>query len=411
VLGAGVTGASVAYALSRRGHSVTVIDAAPEVAGAGCSYANAALIAPSHVGPLATRAALVEMATSVWQRPAPVRVHADASVLGWLVRLARSAFSPHINEAMGYLRDFAHRSADLHAQWHAAGANPTYRPVRSLDIYRRRRVLRGGRGPHFLTAEQLQGMEPQLASGAGQGLAHEDEAITESRGFVQGLLSEVASAGGRLRLGVEVKELLIRDGQVRGARTSDGVIEGDAVVVCAGVDSAPMLRTAGLDLPLRGGRGYVVDVAKTSDDLSHVVRLKGQRVVITPLDDRIRVAGYMEFGAEGKSVDATRARRLFEAAAQHVPSLRGRTVLQHWAGERPLLPDGLPAIGAVSSMPGLHLAVGAGMWGMVLGPATGEIIADGIARPREVHVPAWLGADRFEAPGGRVEVSRAGLAN
>ena len=67
VIGAGAVGASVAYELARRGASVTVVDEGPGVGG-GCSYANAGLLSPSHVQPLATPANVAAGLRYMWRR-------------------------------------------------------------------------------------------------------------------------------------------------------------------------------------------------------------------------------------------------------------------------------------------------------------------------------------------------------
>lgn len=43
-------------------------------------------------------------------------------------------------------------------------------------------------------------------------------------------------------------------------------------------------------------------------------------------------------------------------------------------GPRPVTPDGLPLIGATRT-PGVYAAGGHGMWGVTLGPVTGQLLA------------------------------------
>ena len=54
-----------------------------------------------------------------------------------------------------------------------------------------------------------------------------------------------------------------------------------------------------------------------------------------------------------------------------------------WVGARPVTPDGLPVIGATRS-PGVYPAGGRGMWDIVLGPATGKLLAEQITTG---HIP------------------------
>jgi D-amino-acid dehydrogenase len=48
-----------------------------------------------------------------------------------------------------------------------------------------------------------------------------------------------------------------------------------------------------------------------------------------------------------------------------------------WVGPRPLSSDGMPLIGKTATR-GVYVASGHGMWGMTLGPATGQLLAEEI---------------------------------
>src|SRR5690606_21128162 len=52
-----------------------------------------------------------------------------------------------------------------------------------------------------------------------------------------------------------------------------------------------------------------------------------------------------------------------------------------WVGSRPVTPDGLPLVGATRA-PNVYVAGGHGMWGIVLGPATGKLLAEQIVTGR-----------------------------
>jgi glycine oxidase len=59
-----------------------------------------------------------------------------------------------------------------------------------------------------------------------------------------------------------------------------------------------------------------------------------------------------------------------------IPSLGLAPVARHWAGLRPMTPDGLPLIGPDPQLDGLWYATGHGRNGILLAVLTGEIIAD-----------------------------------
>jgi len=50
-----------------------------------------------------------------------------------------------------------------------------------------------------------------------------------------------------------------------------------------------------------------------------------------------------------------------------------------WVGSRPGTPDDLPLVGATRS-PNVYVAGGHGMWGIALGPLTGQLLAKNIVK-------------------------------
>jgi D-amino-acid dehydrogenase len=133
--------------------------------------------------------------------------------------------------------------------------------------------------------------------------------------------------------------------------------------------------------------------------------LKEHRVVVTPLPDRIRVCGSIEFGRESSRPDLDRADSLLRVAARAIPGLSNLPVIDRWAGERPCTRDGVPAIGMTAAAPNLSIGAGHGMWGLVLAPITAEVLSrralTGIADP----ALGWLDPDRFTGRAARRRVS------
>lgn len=123
------------------------------------------------------------------------------------------------------------------------------------------------------------------------------------------------------------------------------------------------------------------------------VRIKDHRIVVTPLADRIRVCGSLEFGREGRPPDLRRAQALLEVARRVLPVLRDRPVLERWWGDRPCTYDGVPVIG--SSTMGLSVATGHGMWGMILAPVTATLVEATLDQDQTAADNLWLSPDRF----------------
>ena len=86
--------------------------------------------------------------------------------------------------------------------------------------------------------------------------------------------------------------------------------------------------------------------------------------------------------------------RLRSMAAALVPQLRAATTQFEWAGLRPGTPDALPIIGPVPGVENLVAATGHYRNGILLGPLTGRVVADGVARGDWSGVPAAFSPGR-----------------
>lgn len=384
-----MVGAAIAQHLARCRLSVAVVDSAPGIGG-GCSYANAALLAPHHVTPLGTPALLREAPAQMVRRPPAVRVAPSPRLAPWLGALAMSAVAPGSGVVGSQLRELAIESTRLHRRLAAEGLNPSLRKTGALDVY-----LRARRGRHqLLSAEELRAREPALGPAVVGGSHDGEEWTVESRSFVAAMLADARAHGAQIHFGTAVEELIVAGDRVCGVRLAGGAIDAEHVVLAAGMGSVPLAARAGVSVPLRGGRGYVIDLATPANGPSMPVRVKENRVVITPLADRTRVSGAIEFGSEGRSLDRRRPDALREVAAHALPVLREAEVIDRWAGERPCTPDGVPVIGPARAVANLLVATGHGMWGLILAPVTARLIGQAITEPAG-SVPAWVSPDRF----------------
>lgn len=394
-MGAGVVGASIAQRLARAGQRVVVLERGSDI-GAGCSYANAAIVSPDHVAPLATPAMLRETPGHMVRRPPTVRVRPDLRLIGWLAALVASATPGRVRRTTQRLRALAERSAQLHRELHEQGISPGLRKTGAVDV----RLSAPARPTSdWLTPEELRAVEPACGGAVAGGEHQEHEWTLESRQYTRAMLDDAVAHGAELVFGTEMAGFVQTDGRVRGVHTDTGTVDADAVILAAGLGVTSLAAQVGVRIPVRGGRGYVIDLAPGPDDPVMPIRLKDRRIVVTPLPDRVRISGAMEFGQEGRPPRPGHAARLRDVAASVIPTLADRPVLEEWVGERPCVPDGVPTIGASDLAPGLHVAAGHGMWGMILAPVTAELVAESVAASAQgLRVPAdrdWLHPDRF----------------
>lgn len=123
------------------------------------------------------------------------------------------------------------------------------------------------------------------------------------------------------------------------------------------------------------GKGYSFSVAAHPMP-RRLVHLGAAKAVLTPLGKRLRVAGTMEFDLDPDRFRQRRVDAIVAAARPYLPGADWERREEEWMGPRPMTPDGLPLIGPVPGQPGLLLATGHNMLGLMLAPATGRLVAE-----------------------------------
>ena len=149
----------------------------------------------------------------------------------------------------------------------------------------------------------------------------------------------------------------------------------DAVVVAAGVAAVRLLGQHGVRLPLAVAKGYSRTYPRHPSGPQHPLYLEGPKVAISVFNDGVRVSGTLELGARSLALSHRRLAAIAAAAQRALPGWEIPPKRRDWAGMRTLAPDGLPYIGAVPGLDGLHVATGHATLGMTLAPLTGTLLA------------------------------------
>ena len=191
-----------------------------------------------------------------------------------------------------------------------------------------------------------------------------------------------------LQLGVELIEnapvngWLKDGGRVVGVHSVLGEHRADAVVLAAGAWSAQLEAS----LPMEPVRGQMLLLACEPGYLKSIVFRKG-RYLIPRRDGRILVGSTVERGGFDVSVSSEARAELLRFAIEVLGAEVADKVEHHWAGLRPGTSDELPYIGEHPGMPGLFLNTGHYRNGLIMGPASAELLAD-LMLGTPVHVDA-----------------------
>jgi D-amino-acid dehydrogenase len=248
-------------------------------------------------------------------------------------------------------------------------------------------IVRGfGYGPEALDGDELRAREPALGPATLGGVFYPEAASLDPGRFLGKLRGVLERRGVTVREGVAVAEVVERSGTVEGIRTADGENLGaDAVLMATGPFSLPVTERFGVRIPVQPGKGYHRDVdigPNGAPPLRIACVLHETSVFCTPMDTFVRFAGTMEFSGENSIMRAPRLAQLTRAARAAFPEMGSARPVSEWCGLRPVSMDGLPVVGAVPGVAGLHVATGHGMLGLTLAPVTGRIVADQLLKPR-----------------------------
>lgn len=411
IVGAGIIGVTTAWELAADGHEVSVFERRGAAAEES-SFANAGVVAPGYVAP--------------WAGP------------GMRGKMLRSLLSQH--GAVKLRWPLAARDIGFMARWQKACKLETYLANRTrlqrLALYSRTRLheiateremvyersdgylvlLRGKRDQklmqpglevlraagtvfHEIDADAARLIEPALNTDTAlAGAIHlpEDE-VGNCRQFALLLKWEAEALGAQFHFNCDLAPL------TRAAPTSVQLAGGseavryDAVVMCAGLDSAKLLRPLGLHIPLAPVYGHSIsaNIREPLNAPRSAVMDERFKVAISRLGQRVRVAGGAELGGRPGALSPAALHTLYQVLQDWFPGAATlQAGVQQWKGARPMLPDGPPVLGA-SGIPGVWLNLGHGSSGWALSCGSARVLADLIgARDPGVDLEG-LGVERL----------------
>lgn len=382
VIGAGVVGSLAAWALSREGHQVLLIDRS-QPALDGASFGNAGHIATAQLEPLPSPALL----WSVWRElfafggPVHIPLRRCPALAPWMLRFLLA--SAHQRRNMPALASLVRPAADTldaclteigrrellvrrgyYSVWFGARA-----ASQAAHARRRAEALRVSveHAPEAL----LQTLAARAGAPSAAGCRYGDTAhVIDPRGLACAFVEAAVSAGAVFAQ-TEVREVFPLGKRIA-LRTEEGLRTVPAAVVCAGVQSAPLLSRFGLKAPLTAERGYHIEMPGEAPLAQAPVYYADRRILVTPMHGRLRATSYLEFERHGAPPDPRKLERLragVRGFGYRCPDGGG------WVGSRPTLPDYLPGLGRADTEAQLLYAVGHQHLGLTLAAPSARVIA------------------------------------
>lgn len=388
IVGAGMVGLSTAWFLQERGFDVSVVDR--EGVAAGASWGNAGYLTPAFTLPLPETSVLRAGITGMLNPSSPVAIsrHINADLMRFLASFAVNSMPSRWKRAMRIYNEINGLSLGAFDQLADTVGEPTKPADPFLAVFPSSEA-RGemtaelekaaATGAQFdadmLDGDEARTLEPILSGDVHSAIRVHGQRFINPPAFVNALADSVRSRGGKIVDGFTVTGITDLGPDGVEVRPADGEsLRADQTVIANGAWLSALAHDFGVRTPVVAGRGYSFSVWPEQMP-THPIYLPTAKSACNPLGDRFRVTGMMEFAPPDSPPRHRRIETLAGSVAHMLDGVDWTKREDEWVGPRPCTPDGLPLIGPTRS-PRVHVAGGHGMWGIVLGPLTGRLLAD-----------------------------------
>ena len=338
IVGAGVLGLLSAYGLAASGVHVTALER--ELAGTESSWAGGGIVSPLY--PWRYSPAVTALAH--WSQDFYPRLGEQL--------LAQTQIDPEVYVTGLYWLDLDDDAEAL------AWAQREGRPLQRVDVAAVARAV------------------PALAEGFGRALQMADVANVRNPRLVKALRAALQQMPNvTLHEHCAVSGFIREGGRIAGVHTAQGDVYADQVVLAAGAWSGELMKTLGIELPVVPVKGQMILYKCREDFLPAIVLAKG-RYAIPRRDGHVLIGSTLEHAGFDKTPTDDALASLKASAIELLPALADAEVVGHWAGLRPGSPEGIPFIGPVPGHDGLWLNCGHYRNGLVLAPASCQLLAD-----------------------------------
>ena len=348
IVGAGIIGVSTAVWCLRDGHDVVLVDRKGPAEGA--SHGNGGVLASNGIVPVSVPGLLRNVPRLLLGRDQPlfIKWHYLPRLAPWLTRFLSHANSGDVRRRAAAMARIVGDSLAEHRDLaQGTGAEKWIRSADYVFLYHDRSHFDGDsfgwriRAEHGHAWQELEGAalreyDPAIGPLAGFGVRCPDHGLIADPGrYVKDLARHAESRGARLMIG-EVTDVVRESGHVAGIRVGGETVRCDSAVLAAGAWSGTLARKLGVRVPMESERGYHLELWEPSVIPRSPVMIAAAKVVATPMDGRLRLAGTVEFGG----LDAPPSRAPFRLLEGQVRKAHPGHLLE---GNRQM--DGTPSLG------------------------------------------------------------------
>lgn len=444
VIGAGVIGLVTACCLQQQGHQVLLLDG--NGVGQGCSFGNAGHLATEQIFPLADPALLPKLPGFLLDPLGPLAIRPGYffKALPFFLRFINQMRSKKRSANMQALKQLLQSAIPAWQQLLGeAGCAHLIKTDGSLLVFEQTELAQveqvalsyaeQGVALEILTRSQLQSRFPGLTDSISYAIWFKEVGQTISTNLLnqalfqwfismggQFLQQKVAKISSRPGLAVHLEPNQIADAAKPSAAIPQ-IIATEQLVVCAGVHSKNLLAQLGYKLPIEAERGYHLMTSPAVQPQLPVASFE-RKMIMTPMQEGLRLAGTVEFAGTELADNWQRAERLRLHGEALWPALFSEQQIKNarngkaavpvtaaatsseliqarpancWSGMRPTLPDSLPVISGCD-IPGLWFHLGHQHLGLTMAASSTLLLLKLMAKePGAAQLAAPFSLKRF----------------
>lgn len=416
IIGAGVTGITLAHALLRDDHKVHVFEQR-QTAAEEASFACGGLLSAGWPSPLAAPGMAWDLLypgsspTAIrlgqWPRPSDA-----AWLFRWWMQTGKKAHAAQQSAALALTQLSLRELSRTHAE-----QGFDYETSEGLTVLVRSAHDRERLDPYvkWLSTSGLAHQVGDAAFGLSiePALNHQTplhtaihlpkDGVGNCRQFTGALKQSVQERGVECSFGHTVQAIQPTDTGVElvvqvQKTASSTRLSFDTVVLCSGVASMGLLKPLNIHLPLRQLKSHSLS-ANLRDPLdaprSGVIDSL-HNIGITRLGQRVRITGGQALSDKVGHHNGV-LKQLYASLFDWFPGAAQMNSVQTWSGLTPVVPDGLPVLGP-TAVPGVWLNIGHGLRGWTMASGSACVLADQLAqRDCEIDVQPFS-AMRWQHP-------------
>ncbi|MBW8635860.1 FAD-binding oxidoreductase [Hoeflea sp. WL0058] len=407
VIGAGITGVSIAEWLRRTGWTVSLVDPVLPGSAEQTSYGNAGLLSRNSIMPAATPTLVKKGLSMALDSGSPLFLRWSylPRLLPWLIPFLSNANEDRIRVIAEGLAPLVFDTAEQHQSLAKDTVAEKYishgeyiklfpnRAGHDADVFSAEMRKQYGHVFEELTREDIVSRDPNVGPAYTFATVFKDYCwIASPGGYVAALFEHFREHGGQFE---QRRVVSVAAGDRPSVSLEGGdVLHADKIILSTGAWSGKLVRTSGIRVKLEAERGYHISIRDPAFTAPQPYMISDAKFIMTPMNGALRAAGMVEFaGLDAPATEAPIA--LLKKGVRKVYPGLPLDIVEPWMGRRPTTPDSLPVIGESRSTPNVVHAYGGQHIGLTIGPKVGRLISSLLAGKQPNMDMAPYLPDRF----------------